>query len=105
MILRSKTLLLPSIVLLIGTVFGASATNASATNASATNASATNASATTQVQQTQVQQTQVQQSPVQQMQVPNAFADDPFKNIGGIDNDSFPVGFVDKVKVIPCWLC
>ena len=38
MILRSKTLLLPSIVLLIGTVFGASATNASATNASATNA-------------------------------------------------------------------
>jgi hypothetical protein len=33
MILRSKTLLLPSIVLLIGTVFGASATNASATNA------------------------------------------------------------------------
>jgi hypothetical protein len=38
MILRSRTLLLPSIVLLIGTVFGASATNASATNASATNA-------------------------------------------------------------------
>jgi len=76
MILRSKTLLLPSIVLLIGMVFGASATNASATNASATNASAT-----------------------------NAFADDPFKNIGGIDDDSFPVGFVDKVKVIPCWLC
>ena len=76
MILRSKTLLLPSIVLLIGTVFGASATNASATNASATNASAT-----------------------------NAFADDPFKNIGGIDDDSFPVGFVDKIKVIPCWLC
>jgi hypothetical protein len=62
-------------------VFGASATNASATNASATNASATNASAT------------------------NAFADDPFKNIRGIDDDSFPVGFVDKVKVIPCWLC
>ncbi len=60
MILRSKTLLLPSIVLLIGTVFGASATNASATN---------------------------------------AFADDPFKNIGDIDDDSFPVGFVDKVKV------
>jgi len=66
MILRSKTLLLPSIVLLIGTVFGASATNASATNASAT----------------------------------NAFADDPFKNIGDIDDDSFPVGFVDKIKVI-----
>ena len=33
MILRSKTLLLLLIVLLIGTVFGASATNASATNA------------------------------------------------------------------------
>jgi hypothetical protein len=60
MILRSRTLLLPSIVLLIGTVFGASATNASATN---------------------------------------AFADDPFKNIGDIDDDSFPVGFVDKIKV------
>jgi hypothetical protein len=60
MILRSKTLLLPLIVLLIGTVFGASATNASATN---------------------------------------AFADDPFKNIGDIDDDSFPVGFVDKIKV------
>jgi hypothetical protein len=66
MILRSKTLLLPSIVLLIGTVFGASATMTSATI---------------------------------------AFADDPFKNIGGIDDDSFPVGFVDKIKVIPCWLC
>jgi hypothetical protein len=61
MILRSKTLLLPSIVLLIGTIFGASATYASATN---------------------------------------AFADDPFKNIGGIDDDSFPVGFVDKIKII-----
>jgi hypothetical protein len=60
MILRSKTLLLPSIILLIGTVFGASATNASAAN---------------------------------------AFADDPFKNIGDIDDDSFPVGFVDKLKV------
>jgi hypothetical protein len=70
MILCSKTLLLPTIVLLIGTLFGASATNASATNASATNASAT-----------------------------NAFADDPFKNIGDIDDDSFPVGFVDKIKV------
>jgi hypothetical protein len=60
MILRLKTLLLPSIILLIGTVFGASATNASAAN---------------------------------------AFADDPFKNIGDIDDDSFPVGFVDKLKV------
>jgi hypothetical protein len=46
---------------LIGTVFGASATNASATN---------------------------------------AFADDPFKNIGEIDDDIFPVGYVDKIKVI-----
>jgi hypothetical protein len=61
MILRSKTLLLLSIVLLIGTIFGASATNASATN---------------------------------------AFVDDPFKNIGDIDDDSFPVGFVDKIKAI-----
>jgi hypothetical protein len=56
MILRSKTLLLPSIVLLIGSVFGASATN--------------------------------------------AFADDPLKNMGEIDDHSFPVGFVDKIKVI-----
>ena len=61
MILRSKTLLLPSIVLLIGSVFGASATNPSATN---------------------------------------VFADDPFKNKGGIDDDRFPVGYVDKLKVI-----
>jgi hypothetical protein len=61
MILRSKTLLLPSIVLLMGTIFGASATYANATN---------------------------------------AFADDPFKNKGGIDDDSFPVGFVDKIKII-----
>ena len=69
MILRPKTLLLLSIVLFIGTVFGASATNASATN---------------------------------------AFADDPFKNIandpskniGEIHDHSFPVGFVDKLKVI-----
>ena len=56
MILRSKTLLLLSIVLLIGTVFVASATN--------------------------------------------AFAYDPFKNIGEIDDDIPPVGFVDKIKVI-----
>jgi len=32
--------------------------------------------------------------------VTNAFADDPFKNIVGIDDDTFPVGFVDKIKVI-----
>jgi len=56
MILDSKTLLLLSIVLLIGAVFGVSAAI--------------------------------------------AFADDPFKNIGGIDDDTFPVGFVDKIKVI-----
>jgi len=29
-----------------------------------------------------------------------AFADDPFKNKGGIDDDRFPVGYVDKLKVI-----
>jgi hypothetical protein len=62
MILRSKTLLLPSIVLLIGTIFGASATNASATI---------------------------------------AFADDPFKNIGGIDHDILPVGISDKIRILP----
>jgi hypothetical protein len=62
MILCSKTLLLPSIVLLIGTVFAASATNANAIN---------------------------------------AFADDPFKNIGEVADDIPPVGFVDKIKVIP----
>jgi hypothetical protein len=56
MILRSKTLLLLSIFLFIGIVFGVSAAI--------------------------------------------AFADDPFKNIGGIDEDHFPVGFVDKLKVI-----
>ena len=58
MILRSQTLILPSIVLLIGTLFGASATN--------------------------------------------AFGDDPFKNIGEIDDHGFtPAGFVDKLKIIP----
>ena len=57
MILRSKTILLLSIVLLIGAIVGVSLAAI-------------------------------------------AFADDPFKNIGGIDNDSFPVGFVDKIKVI-----
>jgi len=54
--LRSKTLLLLSIVMLIGAVFGVSAAI--------------------------------------------AFADDPFKNKGGIDDDRFPVGYVDKLKVI-----
>ena len=57
MILRSKTLLLLSIVLLIGAIFGVSAAAI-------------------------------------------AFADDPFKNKGGIDDDGFPVGYVDKLKVI-----
>jgi len=55
MILRSKSLLLPSIVLLIGMIFGAIAAN--------------------------------------------AFADDPFKNIGEIDDDRFPVGYVDKLDI------
>jgi hypothetical protein len=55
MILRSKTLLLLSIVLLIGAVFGVSAAI--------------------------------------------AFADDPFKNVGDIDDDHFPVGYVDKLKL------
>ena len=53
--LDSKTLLVASIVLIIGAVIGASAAS--------------------------------------------VFADDPFKNIGDIDDDSFPVGFVDKLKV------
>ena len=57
MILRSKTLLLLSIVLLIGTIFGVSAAAI-------------------------------------------AFADDPFKNIARINHDHFPVGYVDKLKVI-----
>jgi hypothetical protein len=29
-----------------------------------------------------------------------AFADDPFKNIRGIDDDRSPVGFVDKLKIV-----
>lgn len=65
MILRTKTLLVTSIVLLIGTVFGTSATNAFTDN-----------------------------------QFKN-MADDPFKNIGEIDDVPFPVGYVDKIKVIP----
>jgi hypothetical protein len=56
MILDSKTLLLLSIVLLIGAVFGVSAAI--------------------------------------------AFADDPFKNIGGIDDHRSAVGFVDKLKIV-----
>jgi len=53
--LDSKTLLVPSIVLIIGAVIGASAGS--------------------------------------------VFADDPFKNIGDIDDDSFPVGFIDKIRL------
>jgi len=56
MILRSKTLLLLSIVMLIGALFGVS--------------------------------------------VAIAFADDPFKNLGGIDDHRSPVGFVDKLKIV-----
>jgi hypothetical protein len=56
LVLSSKTLLLPQIVLLIGTEFGASATN--------------------------------------------AFVDDQFKNIGVMDDVTYPVGFVDKIEVI-----
>ena len=29
-----------------------------------------------------------------------AFADDPFKNLGGIDDHRSPVGFVDKLKIV-----
>lgn len=28
-------------------------------------------------------------------------ADDPFKNIGEIDDHRFPVGYVDKLKIFP----
>ena len=66
MILRSKTLLLPSIVLLIGTIFVASAV----TNAFADNTF-------------------------------KNITDDPFKNVGGIDDHRFPVGFSDKIRILP----
>jgi hypothetical protein len=72
MILGSKTLLLPSIVLLIGTVFGASATNAFADDPFKN----------------------IANDPFKNI------ANDPFKNIGEIHDHSFPVGFVDKIKVI-----
>jgi hypothetical protein len=66
MTLTSKTLLLPSIVLLIGMIFGAIVANAFAYN------------------------------PFKNI------ADDPFKNIGEIDDHGFPpVGYVDKLKIIP----
>jgi hypothetical protein len=66
MILQSKTLLLPSIVLLIGTIFGASA----ATYAFADNTF-------------------------------KNISDNPFKNVGGIDDHRFPVGFSDKIRILP----
>jgi uncharacterized membrane protein YfcA len=31
----------------------------------------------------------------------SVFADDPFKNIGEIEDKSFPVGFSDKIRVFP----
>ena len=62
--LPSKTLLLPSIVLLIGMIFGAIAANAFADNSLIN------------------------------------IADDPFKNIGEIDDHGPPAGFVDKLKII-----
>jgi len=55
--LDSKMLLVISIVLIIGTVIGASAAT--------------------------------------------VFADDPFKNIGEIDDDRLPVGVSDKIRIFP----
>jgi hypothetical protein len=55
--LDSKMLLVISIVLVIGTVIGAS--------------------------------------------VASVFADDPFKNIGEIDDDRLPVGVSDKIRIFP----
>jgi hypothetical protein len=55
--LDSKMLLLISMVLIIGTVIGAS--------------------------------------------VASVFADDPFKNIGEIDDDRLPVGVSDKIRIFP----
>ena len=66
MIVRSKALLLPSIVLLIGMIFGAIAANVFADNSF------------------------------------NNKADDPFKNIGEIDEHSFhPPGYADKLSIYP----
>jgi hypothetical protein len=56
MILSSSILLLTSIVLLIGAVFGGS--------------------------------------------VANALTEDPFKNIGSVHNEIFPVGFSDKIRIL-----
>jgi hypothetical protein len=33
--------------------------------------------------------------------VATVFADDPFKNIGEIDNDRLPVGVSDKIRIFP----
>ena len=66
MILRSKTLLLPSTVLLIGMIFGAIAANVFADNSF------------------------------------KNMADDPFKNIGEIDDHTFhPPGYADKLRIYP----
>ena len=66
MILRSKTLLLPSIVLLIGMIFGAIAANVFADNSFKNT------------------------------------ADDPFKNIGEIEDHTFyPPGYADKLRLYP----
>ena len=66
MILRSKTLVLPSIVLLIGMIFGAIAANVFADNSFKNT------------------------------------ADDPFKNIGEIEDHTFyPPGYADKLRIYP----
>jgi hypothetical protein len=65
MILHSKTLLIPSIVLLIGIMFGAIAANVFADDSFKN-------------------------------------TDDPFENIGEIDDHSLPpAGFVDKLRIYP----
>ena len=33
--------------------------------------------------------------------VARVFADDPFKNIGKIDDDRLPVGVLDKIRIFP----
>ncbi len=33
--------------------------------------------------------------------VASVFADDPFKNIGKIDDDRLPVGVSDKIRIFP----
>lgn len=71
MILNSKILLLPSIVLLIGTLFGASATNAFADD------------------------------PFKKIadDLFKNVPDDPFKNVWGIKDHRLPIGSVDKTTI------